>query len=210
MIFGWSDQISSTLSSHFSMMKFFGGWSDQIYSTFFSHFLRLIIMIIGGRSDPIFSTFCSHFSSTPSTPANQGRHPQGGYLICFLFCCLSLHYLHYGSKILQEGYSFAYQPHSSYFQLGLKHSLCLEKSSPLKKGIYKRSLFTVQCSLFTNLLLPFWLRLFDFWSHILPLLLLIPRSRLSLGWGRKCRRKQDFSTLTFMLFFAIRILPCFH
>ena len=53
------------------------------------------------------------------------------------------HYLHYGSKILQDGYSFAYQSHSSYFQLGLKHSLCLERRSPLKKVIYKSSLFSV-------------------------------------------------------------------
>ena len=74
--------------------------------TFCSYFLRLIIMIIGGRSDQISSTFCSHFSSTPSTPANQGQHPQGEYLLCFLFCCLSLQYLHNGSEIIQDGYFF--------------------------------------------------------------------------------------------------------
>ena len=80
------------------------------------------------------------------------------------------------------------------------------KTLPLKKRKFKRA----ACSVFIHLLLPFWLRLFDFWSHILPLLLLIPRSRLSLELGRKCRRKQDFSTLTFMLLFAFRILPCLH
>ena len=103
-------------------------------------------MIIGGRSDQISSTFCSHFSSTPSTPANQGRRPQDEYLLCCLSCCLSLHYLHYGSKILQDGKSFAYQSHSSYFQLGLMHSLCLEKRSPLKKIIYGGA---CSCSLFS-------------------------------------------------------------
>ena len=112
----------------------------------FFHFLFLFLEIDnndGGRSDQISSTFCSHFSSTPSTPANQGRRPQGEYLLCFLFCCLSLQYLHNGSEIIQDGYFFSYQSHSSYFQLGLKHSLCLERRSPLKKVIYKSSLFSV-------------------------------------------------------------------
>ena len=91
MIFGWSDQISSTFRSHLlRLMK----TQVMMIRPDFLHFLFLFLEIDnndGGRSDQISSTFCSHFSSTPSTPANQGRRPQDEYLLYFLSCCLSLH-----------------------------------------------------------------------------------------------------------------------
>ena len=223
-------QISSTFCFHFLrlMIIMIGGRSDQISSTFCSHLLRLmttqVLMIRPDFFHLLFlfleidnndnwwkiRSYILHLLLSlllDSFHASQPRSTSSGWVLAMLPLLLPIVSLPSQWKQNITIWLFFCIPATIILLSARFEAFSMPwKTLPLKK----RKSIRAACSVFIHLLLPFWLRLFDFWSHILPLLLLIPRSRLSLEWGRKCRRKQDFSTLTFMLFFAIRILPCLH